>query len=187
MLRNAICGLLLLSVFQMGWAQPPGTVSERMKAREAEENDQLEETYESRIKKSELYGMYIPKDLADAFVELNKRTEEDGRIKFKNMTEADARQKLHFSLGRWMTHNWGFFGGSRLTKYLNDIGLYDPDDMARFIIITYHRELNNKPLGVKELIEEFQEMRLKEREERLKKGKVIHQETRKRPTKENNE
>jgi hypothetical protein len=172
-------------MWQIGRTQPPGTVSAKLKAQKEAEQNMPEEDYESRIKKSELYGVYIPKDLGDVFAQLNKLTDEPSRYKFKSMTEEDARYKLHFSLGRWMTSNWGFFGGSRLTKYLNDIGLYEPDDMVRFLIVTYHRELNGKPLGVKELIAEFQEMRGREKEQRLQEGTIIHQETRKRKPNEN--
>lgn len=185
MLPKTFFTLLLLFLIQMAWAQPPGTVSARLKAQAEAEKSPPEEDYQSRIKKSELYGVYIPKDLGDAFSQLTKLTDEASRMKFKAMAEEDAKHKLHFSLGRWIINNWGFYEGSRLTKYLNDVGVYDPDDMARFIIVTYHRELNEKPLQVKELVAEFQEMRRQEKEQELKEGKVIHQETHKLPAKEN--
>lgn len=158
------------------WAQPPGTVSARM----AEAAEPVDEAYEKRITKAELDGVYIPKDLNDAFRQLDLLTDESSRQKFKQMAEEDARHKLHFSLGRWITRNWGFYGGSRLTVHLNQSGLFEPDDMARFIIITYHRRLNRRPLEAPALIDEFQEMRRLEREKRLRQGKVIHEETRKR-------
>lgn len=177
--------LFFLGLAHLILAQPPGTVSARLKAQAEAEQAPTEEDYQSRIKKSELYGVYIPKDLGDAFAQISKLTDEPSRVKFKSMTEEDARHKLHFSLGRWIINNWGFYEGSRLSKYLNDVGLFEPDDMARFIIITYHRELNGKPLGVKELVAEFQDMRQKEKDKQLQEGKVIHQETRKRTSKEN--
>lgn len=173
----------LLSMVSLSIAQPPGTVSQELKMREkaVSEESVFEEDYESRIRKESLYGVYIPKDLGDAFQQLNQLTDASSRAKFTAMTETDARHKLHFSLGRWIIHNWGFYGGSRLTKYLNDIGIFDPDDMARFVIITYHRELNGRPLGVKELVEEFQVLRETERQKRTLEGEIIHEETRKRP------
>ena len=185
MLKKILLSASFLMIVQLAWSQPPGTVSARLKAQQEAEKDVQEEDYESRIKKTELYGVYIPKDLGEVFVQFNKLTDEDSRSKFKAMSEEDARHKLHFSLGRWIIRNWGFYGGSRLTKYLNDIGLYEPDDMTRFLIITYHRELNAKPLQVKELVAEFQEARRLEKEKRLQQGTVIHQETRKKAPKEN--
>lgn len=190
MWKETFFSLLLMTVFQLAYAQPPGTVSKQLKAQKEAEAEQnaFEEDYDYRIRQQVLYGVYIPKDLADVFSQLNEKTDQDSRKKFMAMSEEDAGHKLHFSLGRWIIHNWGFYGGSRLTKYLNDIGIHNPDDMARFIIITYHRELNNKPLGVKELVEEFQEMREAERKKRLEEGEIIHEETRKRqpPSRENN-
>jgi len=179
---------LLLVSGNLAWSQPPGTVSATMRAKALEDQQEMnsfEDEYQDRVKKSELYGVYIPEDLGDAFHQLNQLTDTDSRNKFSSMSEQDAGQKLHFSLGRWIISNWGFYQGSRLSKYLNDIGVYEPDDMARFLIITYHRELNNRPLAVKELVAEFQEIRRKEKENRLKEGKVLHEETRKRPVKEN--
>ncbi|PHN08398.1 hypothetical protein CRP01_00360 [Flavilitoribacter nigricans DSM 23189 = NBRC 102662] len=186
MWKETLLSICLIICFQLSYAQPPGTVGAKLKAEAEAEKSALEQDYETRVRQEVLYGVYIPKDLAESFSELNKRTDADSRKKFTAMSEEDARHKLHFSLGRWIIHNWGFYGGSRLSKYLNDVGIFDPDDMARFIIITYHRELNGKPLGVKELVEGFQEVRKAEKEQRLKEGKVIHQETRKRPVKENN-
>lgn len=180
-----LLGLFLLAIAPYSWTQPPGTVSAKLKAEKAAEKSSYDEAYESRIKKSTLYGVYIPRDLGDAFRQINELTDKASREKFAGMSEADARYKLHFSLGRWIINNWGFYQGSRLSKYLNDIGIYEPDDMARFIIITYHRELNDKPLGVKALVEDFQEKRRLEMEQRLQEGEVIHEEIRKRPIKEN--
>jgi hypothetical protein len=96
------------------------------------------------------------------------------------MSEEDAAIKLHFSLGRWMIYNWGFYEGSRLSYYLKNLGIGHPDDMAQFIIITYHRNLNKTKLNVKELIDHYKLKTEKARKERLEKGEVIHEEKRKR-------
>jgi hypothetical protein len=80
-----------------------------------------------------------------------------------------------------MIVNWSFYEGSRLSHYLRtQMGIYHPDDMARFIIILYHRSLNRQALNVKELIESFHEKQERERNEKLEKGKVIFEEKRKR-------
>ncbi len=126
-----------------------------------------------------LYDVYIPQDLTDAFIQLNKLIEEDSKLKFKNMPEAQAGVKLHFSFGRWIIHNWGFYGGSRFSKYLNSLGLYDPDNMAKFVIITYHRNLNRKPLDVKALLDQFEQEKQKKLEAEKTKQKVLSEQTRK--------
>lgn len=149
------------------WAQPPSG-----------EKD-FEEAYKRRVSQEMLFGVYIPEDLTDAFIQLNKLIDDDSRAKFRSMPEEAASVKLHFSLGRWIMHNWGFYGGSRFSKYLNTLGLYDPDIMTRFVIITYHRNLNRKPLEVKNLLDYFEAQKEKAVAEEKSKQKVISEQTRK--------
>lgn len=142
--------------------------------------EKLEEEYQKRIQQEYLNGVYIPKDLTDCFVQINRLTDDASKSKFKNMPEEDAAHKLHFSLGRWIIYNWGFYGGSRLSYYLSNLGIGNPDDMAQFIIITYHRNLNKNKLEVKALIDHYQAKREAEKKKRLEEGEIIHEETRKR-------
>ncbi len=104
-----------------------------------------------------LYGSYIPKDLNEVFVELNRKTDEQSRQRFRTVPEETAVEKLFFSLGRWMTHNWGLYEGSRLSKYFQDLGIHHPDEMVTLMMIAYHRNLNRKSLDIKQLIETYQE------------------------------
>ena len=143
-----------------------------------ETDQEFEATYQKRVQQEYLHRVYIPKDLTDAFIQLNQLIEKDSKEKFKRVPEDIAAQKLHFSLGRWIIHNWGFYGGSRLSTHLNTLNLHHPDDMARFIIITFHRSLNQNPLKVRELVKKLNEERKKREEERAKQGTIIHQEKR---------
>ena len=145
-------------------------------------DDEFEKAYQKRISKEFLYGVYIPKDIGDAFVQLSRLADKESIQSFKAADEQIAARKLHFGLGRWIIHNWGFYGGSRFSAYLNKIGLYHPDDMARFVIIAYHRNLNRQSLDVKNLVLQIIEARKKAEEEKKEKNKktILHQETRKR-------
>ena len=160
--------VLLLCLSQPAGAQKP-----------PENKEEYEQAYQQRIKQEYLYEVYIPADLTDAFIQLNRLIDEPSKQKFKTLDEEEAANKLFFSLGRWIAHNWGFYGGSRLSHFLRNLGITHPEDMAQFIIITYHRNLNRKPLEVKALVERFQADRLKEAEERRKEGTILHEETRK--------
>jgi len=142
--------------------------------------DEFEKAYQKRITREYVNGVYIPKDLADCFIQLNKLTDDESKIKFKKMSEEDAAKKLHFSLVRWMIYNWAFYEGSRLSYYLKNLGISHPDDMAQFIILTYHRNLNKNKLEVKALLELFAEKKENEKKKRLEEGEVIHEEKRKR-------
>lgn len=137
--------------------------------------------YNRRIRKAYLYGVYIPKDMGEAFNELNKKIDDESKVKFKVVLEEIAAKKLHFSLGRWMMHNWSFYEGSRFADYLKKLGVTHPDDMANFTIILYHRHVNKKPLDVKPLVVAFKEKRQKKAEERRAGGRVISEEKRIRP------
>ncbi len=142
----------------------------------AQATDPYEEKYQWRLKQEVLYGVYIPKDVNEVFLELNKKMDEPSKAMFKAMNESEATSKLLFS---WLTHNWSLYDGSRLSKYLNGLGIFDPEDMAGFLIIAYHRSLNKKPLEIKELIKIFQEKEQQRKQERMKRGKVIFEKTEK--------
>ncbi|MBK9149894.1 MAG: hypothetical protein IPM26_02430 [Saprospiraceae bacterium] len=127
--------------------------------------------YQANIKKSKLYGVYIPRDLDDALAQLMKLTDEEGRNKLKKTDENTVAKKLRFGLGRWMEYNWNFAEGSRFSHYLREKGLYNQDDMVRFMLITFHRHVNGKNLEtdslLKELIKQREEIVKREREKKV--------------------
>lgn len=163
--------LFLSSLFVLSAAQaqdPPATLEE------------FNENYRQRIQKSELYGVYIPGDVEDAFTTFDKLIDSESKKKFKNMDEGAAATKLHFSLGRWIIRNWGFYEGSRLSHYIRTrYAIFHPDDAARFLIICYHRYLNERPLEIKALIRDFHEKQKQQKLKRIEEGTIIHEETRK--------
>jgi len=148
-------------------------------AQPKKEKDPYQEKYEWRLRQEVLYGSYIPKDVNDVFTELSKKMDTASKNKFKTMTEQEAASKLFFSLGKWMTHNWGLYEGSRLSKNLQDMGVYHPDDMVRFLIIAYHRNLNRKPLEIKELLEVFHQKNEAREQQRINDGEIIFEQRRK--------
>lgn len=173
--RKFFCALFVIlaigqasTVFAQKGESPPQT------------KEALEKAYQKRINQEYINEVYIPKDLTDAFIQLNQLIDEPSRLKFKEVPEEEAARKLHFSLGRWISVNWGFYEGSRFSKFIRDIGIDNPDDMARFVIISYHRNLLRKPLDVKSQVAFYQEKRKKEKEERIKNGEVIGETTRQR-------
>lgn len=148
---------------------------------QVQEEDPYQKKYEWRIRQEVLYGVYIPKDVNEALLELNRLTDAESKAKLKAMSEQDVVNKLFFSLGRWMSYNWSFYDGSRLTVNLRNMGIYSPEDMSRFLMILFHRSLNKKPLEIKELLQQFQEKEEREKQEKLNKGTILHEEIRQRP------
>ncbi len=136
----------------------------------AQENDEktppdtkaeIEKEYQRNIKKPVINGVYIPVDVEDAMKELEKLSPAQSLEKFKNAPENTVAEKLHFGLGRWMIYNWNFYYGSRLEYYLKKLGISHPDDMADFLIISFHRYLNKKPLDSLNLAKIFHDKRMK--------------------------
>lgn len=119
-------------------------------------SDVKEHAYLQRISASTLHGVYIPKDLTDAFAQLNELMVPETRQRFKGMSEEEL-PKMNTTLGNWIRVNWGFYEGSRITAYLNRYNVSWPEDMSELIIITYHRYLNNKPLDMKALVDHYSE------------------------------
>ena len=132
----------------------------------------IKEKYEWRIQQTKLAGQYIPKDIFDAFKELEKLTDSTARNKFRDATEYDAEHKLYFSLGRWICSNWGLYEGSRLGQYFREAGLSFPEDQAVAVLVGWHRKLNGKDIGFKEIRERFAAKHQKEREERMTKSEI---------------
>ncbi len=143
---------------------------------------EFEKQYQERIKKDKLNNVYIPKNLDDAMLQLDKIISPESQAKVKAIPEDSVCMALHNRLGQWMILNWGFYGGSRLSHYLRSAGITFPDDMADFLILAYHRKLNGKPVEIKQLATYFKEKRKKEFEKEKKEGKVIKEEVRKRDT-----
>jgi hypothetical protein len=136
----------------------------------------FERQYQERIKKDRLYGIYIPKNLDDALLQLDKLLSPQKQAELMMMHEDSVCRQLHQTLGKRIIDNWGFYNGSRLSHYLRSAGVTYPDDMGDFIIMAYHRKLNGKPVVLKELVTHFREKRRLEFEARKRKGKVIKEE-----------
>ncbi len=147
----------------------------------ADKEEEFQRRYRERITKDYLNGVYIPKNLNDAIAQLNQKMEEPLRRRIQALSEDSVCIYLHARLGQWMIVHWGFYEGSRLSHYLRSAGITYPDDMADFLIIAFHRHLNQRPVEVRELATYFKEKRKKEWQERLSKGQVLHREVRQRP------
>jgi hypothetical protein len=137
-----------------------------------------DKAYKMRISQETINGVYIPASLPEAFVELHRLIDKTSLQKFKSVDEDEAVKKLHFSFGRWMIINWGFYEGSRLSHSLKAKGLHHPDDMAQCIIRAFHRSLNKKPIEAEAIITDLVETREKQRIERLQQGTILYEEKR---------
>ncbi|MCB0553608.1 MAG: GTP cyclohydrolase [Phaeodactylibacter sp.] len=160
----ALLALVFLITGQSWGQKPPETEKE------------FDEGYQNRIGLEYIDGVYIPKDLSDALVQLNKLVDRDSKASFKSVPEEEAVHKLFFSLGRWITRNWGFYEGSRLSNSIRQLGVYHPEDMAVLIIRSFHRSLNQQPIDVKGQVAAIQAEQKKRLEERIHNGTILYEE-----------
>ena len=103
-----------------------------------------EREYERRLTLDTINGVYIPANLRECFVELDKQLPEVDRNEMRALPKPESMIRYHHSLGMWMRNNWGLWGGSRLQKYFQDRGVVHPDDMSGVILEHYYDWLNDK-------------------------------------------
>lgn len=133
----------------------------------------FEEEYAKRITKSRINGVYIPKDLEDAVIEVKRLSDPGDLKKFAAQPEEEVSRKLHFGLGRWMIVNWGFYEGSRFSHYMKENGVSFPDDMAQVVMRALHRDINGLNLNQNELMQIYIDRRAEEHQKILDEAETI--------------
>ena len=103
-----------------------------------------EEEYLSKLDKDTLNGTYIPKDLQDCFLQLDKMLSTKSKTEIKNLKNKAETIKYHHGLGMSLRNSWGLWGGSRLQKYFLDRKVNHPDGMSSIILEYYYDWLNNR-------------------------------------------
>lgn len=89
-------------------------------------------------------GVYIPKNMGECFIELDKLLPEIDKKEMLALAQRSDMILYHHGLGTWIRNNWGLWAGSRLQKYFTDKGLRHPDDISGVILDYYHDWLNGK-------------------------------------------
>ena len=79
--------------------------------------------------------------------------ESEDREWFKKSTENEVVSGAHHGLGEWVRNKWNLWDkSSPLYKNLKKLGLWHADDMSSFILISYHRLINDKDLDLSEQV-----------------------------------
>jgi hypothetical protein len=97
-----------------------------------------EKELHERLTAESIKGVYIPRDLGECFVELDKMLPEVRRNEMKALSSRKDMIQYHMGLGMGLRNGWGLWGGSRLQKYLEDGGMKQPDDMSGLILDYYY-------------------------------------------------
>lgn len=94
--------------------------------------------FEERQLLDTIDGRYIPKNLKECFIELDKLLKESDRDGIKKYKSSMDMISFHLSLGMWLRNNWGLWGGSRLWKYFDQRDVGHPDSMSSIILDNYY-------------------------------------------------
>jgi len=128
-------------------------ISDEEAIREKSEYDKQQQLErERRLTLDSINHVYIPKNLEDCFVQLDKQLPKVAKTEMLSLKGKDDMILYHLSLGMWMRNNWGLHGGSRLLVYFKNRGFSDPEDISGTILEDYYDWLNNK----KEVWKEFE-------------------------------
>jgi len=109
-----------------------------------QEEIKQKQEFEKRLTSESIKGVYIPKDLGECFIELDKVLKEVDKKELQSLPDRGEMMRYHIGLGTWMRNNWGLWGGSRLQKYFTDKGITHPEEMSSVVLYHYHDWLNGK-------------------------------------------
>lgn len=105
--------------------------------------------------KSEIDGVYIPKNLNEAISQLDKELNDSIKSNIIVLTEGEFVANSHFGLGLWIRNNWGLWKNSRLSRYFKLKGITRPDDMSVIILTSYYRELKGIEIDLREQVKPY--------------------------------
>jgi hypothetical protein len=100
--------------------------------------------YQKHIVADSINGLYIPQNLEECFLELNKILKPKDIEALKNLKDRNETILYHHGLGTWLRNNWRLWGGSRLQQYLKKKGLIHPDNMSATVLEYYYDWLNEQ-------------------------------------------
>jgi len=132
-------------------------ITNNLNAQSRNEKAQQKKEQKENIVRDSIDGVYIPCDLYDCFRQIDTFFPDSTKTIIKGMEEIEFSSNVHFGLGMWMRNNWGLWGGSRLSVYFNNLGIFHPDDMSGIIITTYYRYLKNEDIKLEEEIKYYKD------------------------------
>jgi hypothetical protein len=134
-----------LKHFYGGYRNPNDSIAEQETALAKEKKQRA---FQARMTLDTIEGVYIPKNLEDCFIQLDKILKTVDKEDIKKLESRSNMISYHMGLGLWMRNNWGLWGGSRLLKYFKERGVSHPDSMSSIILYNYYDWLKgNKEVG----------------------------------------
>lgn len=88
---------------------------------------------------------YIPRDLEEAVLALDKLISEEEKDELCKMGEDEFLAATHLGIGMYLRNEWGLWKKSELWKYFRRRGIFHPDDMSGEILKSYYKFLCQRP------------------------------------------
>ncbi|MCP1251594.1 hypothetical protein NK212_07010 [Elizabethkingia sp. S0634] len=105
------------------------------------EKEKRKEEFKKRLTLDRIDDVYIPKNLYECNIELDKTLNFESKKKLSESTNSFEFNSHMGGLGMWIRNNWGINGGSRLLKYFHDRnigkGVFGNDSISGIIIEEY--------------------------------------------------
>lgn len=101
------------------------------------EKEKQKEEYKKRLTLERINNIYIPKNLHECLIELDKTLNFESKKQLKEATETWQFNSHMGGLGMWIRNNWGINGGSRLLVYFNNRNVSNRDNISGIIIEQY--------------------------------------------------
>ena len=114
------------------------------RAEKQQENARQREEFKKRLTLDRINGVYIPRNLEECFLELDKLLPEVDIREMKALPKSEDMIRYHLGLGMWIRNNWGLWGGSRLQTYFQEKGIRHPDNMSGLLLSFYYDWLHGQ-------------------------------------------
>lgn len=88
---------------------------------------------------------YIPRNLEEAVLALDKLISEEEKDELCKMGEDEFLAATHLGIGMYLRNEWGLWKKSELWKYFRRRGIFHPDDMSGEILKSYYKFLCQRP------------------------------------------
>lgn len=121
--------------FTGGFRNPDDSLAkqELLAEKEAQKKERIR-----RLTLDSINHVYIPVNLKDCFLQLDKILKPIDKEVIKNYKSRGDMLGLHHGLGMWIRNNWGIWGGSRLQVYFGQRGFSEPDSVSSIILDGYY-------------------------------------------------
>lgn len=161
MLRNNIIVAFIIGLSSLAYAQqtPKSSKDSVVIKKERKKYHIIADSiYKERLKQEKINGNYIPRDLLDAFRELDKIIVGAARENFMNFSDDEVDKRTHRKIGFILKERWGMYEGSRYTGFFRRMGISGIEHMIGITIQSYHRYLHKEDLKVREQVDFFKKL-----------------------------